>query len=134
MEGRWIGACVCVRVCVSMRVCVCDFSSKLGPEGPCEKPKEGEKTEPLRKAAGNTETCAPPTTKTRTLLLLFLILLSPSFSLSLSPWSSCTQMCLHGPPPPAHQIPPHHPCSPKLNATAKVRENEGGRERECRSW
>lgn len=67
-----------------------------------------EKTEPLRKAAGNMETCG---------LSPILLLLFPHLSL---PWSSCTQMCLPAPPP--HH---HHTPHPNLNATAKEREKEG---------
>lgn len=126
MEGRWIRvSSVCAsraRVCVRARVFVI-FQVTWDQTGLAKKKKarggrEREKTEPLRKAAGNTETCglSPPP--------------HPSIPPPLSPWSSCTQMCLPGPP--RILSPPHSPCAPELNATAKERESEG--ERECRSW
>lgn len=113
-EGRCGGGGsrgVCAYVCVE--VCVCDFSSKQGPEGPCEKPRGGLENRTPEKGSwkhGDLWSFFPPPSPPHTLL---------------TPWSSCTQMCLHAHPlssPPN----PHHPCAPKLNATAK--------RRECHSW
>lgn len=50
-----VRACVCVYVCVFVI-----FQVSWDQKGLAKNQEEGEKTEPLRKAAGNTETCGLP--------------------------------------------------------------------------
>lgn len=89
----------------------------LGPEEPCEKKnqEEREKTEPLRKAAGNTETCGltPPPPP-------YFFSSPPTLSPSLSHFLPLSVQ-LHSDVSARTRLPPlmPHPCTPDLSATAK---------------
>lgn len=110
-----------VHECVSMCACVCDFSSKLGPEGPCEKSKRRErKPSPWERQL-----------ETRRLA----VFLSPPYCSSLSPTSLYT-----GPAALRCVCLPSLPCLPRLTPVLPTsmplprRERKRERKGECRSW